>query len=243
MSRLSTIKIVIYRKTLHIFFCIVLFAPYMTFLSPGLDSYGVTPVMFYSILAIIATTINAVQIKRPLIRLEIKNLLQEKRRKIIEELLKTFPTEMSIITKSLKYEEELRKLEDHFNDYIDRMERSYEKIGGYIGITHGIIGVLIASILFGNYAAYGILALMIIDPVAAIVGVAFGKHKIPKTDGSIEGSMAGYLAFFLLLLITGFDINVALLLSLVATLTELIAVEDNLFIPLLTAALAYFLQV
>ncbi|RLE78262.1 MAG: hypothetical protein DRJ44_00105 [Thermoprotei archaeon] len=235
-------KIIAYRKLLHVVFCIGLLLPYLPVLDDIFSKSNLSPSVYYSILAAIATTINAIQIKRPLIRIELKNILQEKRRKMIEDLLKILPADKSFISKSLEYEEKIRKLEDHFNDYIDRMERSYERIGGYIGITHGVVGVLISNILFENYVVYGILALMIVDPAAAIFGVILGKHPIPKTNGTIEGSIVAFILFLFFSLFLNIDLSYAFMLSLTATLTELLSVEDNLVIPLATSAVAYILQ-
>ncbi len=240
--RLVEPKIIAYRKLLHIVFCIGLLLPYLPISDNIFLKNNLSPSVYYSILAAIATTINAIQIKRPLIRIELKNMLQEKRRKIIEDLLKILPADESLISKSLEYEEKIRKLEDHFNDYIDRMERSYERIGGYIGITHGVVGVLISNVLFENYVVYGILALMIVDPTAAVFGATLGRHPIPKTNGTIEGSIAAFILFFLLSLLLSIDLPSAFMLSLTATLAELLSVEDNLVIPLATSAAAYILQ-
>ncbi|RLE65899.1 MAG: hypothetical protein DRJ38_02935 [Thermoprotei archaeon] len=235
-------KIAIYRKLLHVTFCLGLLLPYLPLPFSVFFKNGFSPSVYYSILAAIATTINAIQIKRPLIRIELKNILQEKRRKLIEDLLKILPADESLVSKSLEYEEKIRKLEDHFNDYIDRMERSYERIGGYIGVTHGIIGVLISNILFENYVIYGILALMIVDPAAAVFGATIGRHAIPKTDGTMEGSIAAFISFFSILIFFKLNLLSAITLSLVATLAELLSIEDNLVIPLATSAVAYVLQ-
>jgi len=242
MKEVINLKIVVYRKLLHMVFCIGLLLPY-TSLSTFFNEYGISPSVYYSILTAIAVIINAVQIKRPLVRVELKNMLQEKRRKIIEDLLKLLPEDTPLISKSLEYEEKIRRLEDHFNDYIDRMERSYERIGGYIGITHGVVGILVSNILFGDYVVYGILALIIVDPAAAIFGVIAGKHAIPKTNGTLEGSLSAFILFFCFLFLLNLDITAVFTLSLVAVIAELLSIEDNLVIPLATSAAAYFLQI
>lgn len=240
-SASSEFKIVLYRKLLHVLLCLGLFVPYILPLG-GLRDYGVGREAYYAVLALAATAVNAVVVKRPLIGVELKERLQERRRRLVEELLKLAPSsKIPAVAVVAEFEEKLKRLEDSFEEHISRMERSYERVGGYIGIAHGAIGILASHVVFGGYAFYGICALTVVDPIAAVVGSLAGAHRVPYSSGTVEGALASSAVFALLLCLCGIDVPRALLISTAASIAELYGVEDNLSIPIATSAAAYFL--
>lgn len=108
------------------------------------------------------------------------------------------------------------------------------------------MAVLLTIITFPKHIALvGIYTLAFADPLSAIIGIRFGKHKISPTR-SVEGSSAFFLSTFVVSLIvlagynSGFDATVFLvsaLLGLFCALFDLIPlkIDDNLTIPLFTA--------
>lgn len=109
------------------------------------------------------------------------------------------------------------------------------------------MAVLLTIITFPKHIALvGIYTLAFADPLSAIIGIRFGKHKISATR-SVEGSGAFFLSTFVVSLFvlggynSGIDATVVLisvLLGLICALFDLIPlkIDDNLTIPLFTAA-------
>ena len=106
--------------------------------------------------------------------------------------------------------------------------------------------VLLTIITFPKpMALIAIYTLAIADPLSAIVGIKFGKHKVTKNK-SLEGSAAFFTATFICSVIilsgyqgslTGVIIFISLALALLSSILELIPlkIDDNLTIPLFTA--------
>ncbi len=109
-----------------------------------------------------------------------------------------------------------------------------------------IMAILLTILSFPKIIALvAIYTLAISDPLSAIIGIKFGKHKI-RPNKSVEGSLAFFLTSFLCCLLillsyvdglTGRVVIVSLILSLSSTCFELlpIKIDDNLTIPLFTA--------
>ena len=112
------------------------------------------------------------------------------------------------------------------------------------------MAVLLTIVAFPKHIALvGIYSLAIADPLAAIIGIKFGKHKLTPTR-SIEGSASFFLAIFLvtLVVLTGynnaFDIRILLVAIAVGGIctaadTIPLKLDDNLTIPLFTSALLW----
>jgi dolichol kinase len=94
-----------------------------------------------------------------------------------------------------------------------------------------------------------IYTLSIADPLSAIIGIKFGKHKIAKNK-SLEGSGAFFISTFFISFfvlssifigITWPILKASFLIALLAALAELVPsrLDDNLTIPLFTAILAW----
>ena len=114
------------------------------------------------------------------------------------------------------------------------------------------MAVLLTIFAFPKHIALvGIYSLAFADPLSAIVGIRFGKHKITPTR-TIEGSLAFFASIFLITLIvlTGyanqFDLIIliiAFLMGSICALADMIPLrlDDNLTIPLFTSALLWLI--
>jgi len=116
------------------------------------------------------------------------------------------------------------------------------------------MAVLLTIITFPkDIALVGIYTLAFADPLSAIIGIKFGKHKISE-HRSYEGSAAFFVAtFFSTFLVLGafttgygfLDIVLSLLMGILCTGFDLIPlkIDDNLTIPLFTASSLWILLV
>lgn len=105
-------------------------------------------------------------------------------------------------------------------------------------VNGAILGAIVALILLltQNHvnAAIPLLVLSLADPMAAIIGVYLGRHKIPNTEKSYEGSTIFFIVT-LLILFWFLPLWLAVIASLIATLVELYMdrfIDDNISIPL-----------
>jgi dolichol kinase len=117
------------------------------------------------------------------------------------------------------------------------------KVSGLIGT---LLGALIAILLFGEHYKIFVLASFLYlafgDSSAALIGRAFGKHKMP-TGKSYEGSCACFIACALVGLFL-FNLWFALIGALIATLIELIPwkINDNFWMQIVNAGLLILLS-
>lgn len=117
-----------------------------------------------------------------------------------------------------------------------------------------MMAVLLTIITFPKHIALvGIYTLAFADPLSALVGIKFGKHKISPTR-SVEGGAAFFFTtFFISILILagysgGFTLSVfgvSFLLGVCCTLFDLVPlkIDDNLTIPLFTSAALWLICV
>jgi len=236
------------RKTLHVLLSTILLLPFNeSFVEFMRNCWGIGPREYYAVLAVSAALVNAAQIKRPLIRDELLKMMRSARKKAMDEIKGLFLSKMSPTVKFVslvdKLDDALTRLEITFSNQIKMLERSYERVSGYVGVTFGVIGAFSAFVLFKNYAFYGILALMIVDPVAALVTKLFGRKTLPMSRTSIEGAFLSVALFLLVLLIIGVNTLKALLISVIAAFSEAYGVEDNISIPLFVSLSAALLGV
>lgn len=73
------------------------------------------------------------------------------------------------------------------------------------------------------------------DSFAAIIGINFGKHKILDKK-TLEGSTTFFI-IALLCISYFYSIQIAIITALIATIVELLPLDDNLWVPLFTAGL------
>jgi dolichol kinase len=104
-------------------------------------------------------------------------------------------------------------------------------------------GVLITVLIFPLMpAAAGLMQLAFADMAAALVGILWGRHKLPHSP---QKSWEGTAAFFVMALVLMglfYPIPVSILLALVGAVIESLPYKDwdNLFIPVGVAAIASF---
>lgn len=101
--------------------------------------------------------------------------------------------------------------------------------------------LILGSVPNYNYALVGLVALLICDAVATIVGVR-GRHRLPYNK---EKTMEGTLAYFIVLAVIGFAFisYYALLFAAVLALLESViqSVDDNIAVPIAAIVLYYII--
>jgi len=130
-----------------------------------------------------------------------------------------------------------------FNRYLLRAEESLRESSAF----PYIMAILLTIITFPRpIAVAAIYALAVADPLAAVVGIRFGRHKVFRTRKSWEGSAAFFLGTFVCLSLTliffipaevGEILAVAGWAALLAAIFELLPIrlDDNLTIPIFIA--------
>ncbi len=116
---------------------------------------------------------------------------------------------------------------------IEMMEREDVEPGR--GALLFAIGALVPLILLGSAeVAVGVLALAVLDSVATLVGLRFGRHRI-YNGKSFEGA-AGGIAVTGIVLLFFLPPEQAVLIALIAGAVELLSpVDDNLIVPVIVA--------
>lgn len=108
-----------------------------------------------------------------------------------------------------------------------------------------VIGIICSSLLWNLQAArIGIYALAFGDGLASLVGKMIGRIHIPFTNGkTVAGSLACFFAVFVSCFAVCQNASVALVLSITATLVEVIPLKDldNIIIPILIGGLSQYL--
>ncbi|MEM2057134.1 MAG: hypothetical protein QXO76_02595 [Thermoproteota archaeon] len=225
------------RKSLHFFLSLILLLPFL------LNRFEIVldAKVFYSVLSIVALTLNAIQIKRPLLRNEVKSFMREKREKFFTDIRNYLPLRGRVTAQVIdRVEERIRGIEDLIDYQLSTVERDYEKRGGYIGLTYGILGVTISYFLFEGYAFYGVVSLATTDAVATLVGGLAGVHRLPLSSKTFVGSVSGFVSFFTALLLIGVSPLGSFILSITAAIVEAYTIEDNLLLPIAVSLLSTF---
>jgi len=149
-------------------------------------------------------------------------------------------TVLSIITIAYTLEEVLRLKGlplPFITQFTLRMSRSEERTSFIIRPIYLATGIILTLVLYPSAIAYASIWIGAIgDPVAAVVGVKFGRWHIIRRK-TVEGFATGLIASLLLasLLVSPF---IALVGAVGAMLTELLDVpDDNLTMPIVAGAL------
>ncbi len=130
---------------------------------------------------------------------------------------------------------------DSFNHLVRLVERDYERRAGWLGALSGLIGVSSTYFLFGILAFYGILALILTDGISSIVGILLGKIRIPLSDGTVEGTLAGFLSYYAALMYLTGNPQLALIIAIASSIAELYGGEDNISVPIVSTLTAFLL--
>jgi len=214
----------LYRKGVHVLLCSLLLVPFYVKISLPLHAY-------YGLGLFVTALLNSFAAKRIQLSEDIR---------VIEEHVKAFRDllEKHIGEPIKAIEEQLFRFEQFALEQIDILQRDYEKREGYIGLLYGMIGISTTYLVFPRHIFYGALALLLVDPVASLVGMATGEGRRPPLHGTLSGfAVSSTLYALLLLLFMDVPLLPAAAVALAASAAELLSVEDNLTIPF-TASLA-----
>lgn len=208
----------ILRKLIHMLFSLIMYLPlYIAYI------INVNPIQFYALIIALATWVYALKVKGPPPGVNLDEIMRK--------LLRDTGEQFKIIEKAINSVEQI----------INDIEREYEKRAGWIGLLAGAVGISVSYIIFNNFFIVGVLALAVLDGVAAIVGITFGKKRIPYSHGTIEGTSAGAIAYFLVLLFIMKPGN-AFIVTLITTIAELYGIEDNITVPISATATFFILS-
>jgi dolichol kinase len=131
---------------------------------------------------------------------------------------------------------------ESFEKLIRMVERDYERRSGWLGMMSGLVGGASSYFIFGPSMIYGVLALVFVDGISAIFGMNFGRRIIPFSNKTIEGTLSGFLSFYIIsILITGRLLE-SLILAALSSVAELYGIEDNIAVPIVASATSYFLS-
>ena len=116
------------------------------------------------------------------------------------------------------------------------------------GSFYFILSVLLSLVIFPKLVAMaGILIMIFADTVAALVGKSIGRHKIPKINKSIEGTVAFAIIAALILALMPLSLSmpaifgIAVITSLIELVSNHVHINDNLSITLGSGALIMLL--
>lgn len=125
------------------------------------------------------------------------------------------------------------------NEIVEKFER--REIRPMTGVIYYAMGSLLTILVFGNQNAVfaGILALAFLDSFATGFGVMFGKVEFIK-NRSVEGILAGFVGCYLICS-TFLPAPSAFTVAIVGSAVDVagLPVDDNLTIPLITAATVF----
>lgn len=228
------------RKLVHVALAFILLLPLSPWYEQAAASVGFrndAALSTYATLLVAALFVSTLRVRRPELRDSVLRISKEARRLVLHHVKSLGP--LHEVLEGV--EQALDRAEQGFFALVDAVERDYEKRYGYVAAICAVASVLASYALFGPAAtARGILALAIVDPLASVLTLLLGGRKILKHNPASVTASA--LALSAALLVAGEKPPRALLLGAAASLIELASPEDNLTLPLGTAALAYLLE-
>jgi phytol kinase len=117
---------------------------------------------------------------------------------------------------------------------------------GELFLPLGIVGALLLSWPDIMLFQVAMLVLAIADPLAALIGMRFGKHpyKIYDEQRSFEGSATCAVALFCIFIVFGTPLYAVSILVVALTVVEAVSLRgsDNLFLPTATVLLFQLLM-
>lgn len=123
-----------------------------------------------------------------------------------------------------------------FDRHLGHLLRTRER-GRLTGATMLAIAYTVTVVLFpGGPALAGIFVAGVADAAAAVAGKRFGRRRYPGGK-SLEGSLVFLAVVVPILLLTGLPLAAAAAVALLLTAVEALTlpVDDNLYLPILTA--------
>ncbi|MEZ0248024.1 MAG: phosphatidate cytidylyltransferase [Thermoproteus sp.] len=213
------------RKAFHIVGAVLLAVPLFV---------DVSAPIYYAALALIAGAFYSIQVKRPQLLLDLRRDIFKSLESVFDNLDKIVPVGRADL--KLQYDVLLSSIERA----IEAAERDYEKRGGYLGLLMGAVGVLISYNIFGaSYLAPAVVGLAIYDTFSALVGTAFGRHRLPASNATVEGILGGSAPTLAVLMALGYKPLTSLIITLFIIPAEAYGIEDNLVVPIAASAAAY----
>jgi dolichol kinase len=131
---------------------------------------------------------------------------------------------------------------ESFEKLIRMVERDYERRSGWLGMMSGLVGGASSYFIFGPSMIYGVLALVFVDGISAIFGMNFGRRIIPFSNKTIEGTLSGFLSFYIISILMTGRLLESLILAALSSVAELYGIEDNIAVPIVASATSYFLS-
>jgi len=153
---------------------------------------------------------------------------------------KGIPAELAQVAKRVRIEG-MDKLTSQFAMSVERLERDYEKRAGWIGLLTGVIGIGSSYMIFRDCFIAGVLAMIFVDGISAIAGISMGKRRIPMSKGTFEGTLAGFLSYFVVMAFMIDPVRSAVI-AVVTSFAELYGIEDNISVPLVSSFLFLMLK-
>jgi len=234
------------RKLVHITLALMLLIPLTpAFVEGGArlmsDPYLV-PLITYVVLAIGAAFVNSLQIKMPHYREWFLSTFRDLRKRYMSQLRQVASKSGSdVLAKQLSELDKLfDRVEDRLTKLISELERDYEKRYGYVAITFALLSIALSYALYGPIVAYGILALAVVDGLTAILTKLLPRPRVIKH--SAPSLSITFAVFAAILACIGCPPALALALSAIAVVVEVLSPEDNLTLPIIVATAAYFLR-
>jgi len=153
---------------------------------------------------------------------------------------KGIPKELGQMIRRVRIEG-VDRLASQFAASVERLERDYERRAGWIGLLTGVIGIGGSYIVFKSCFIAGVLAMILVDGISAIAGISFGRRRIPLSKGTVEGTLAGFLSYFIALVLILDPVRSAII-ALLTSIAELYGIEDNISVPMVSSFLFYLLS-
>ncbi len=230
-ARVSKLKSISFRKAVHFAMCLYLLIPFFV----NIGAFGLNPLLFYAITATAASLIYAAQVKRPIFADALFDAVAATRQNVMQQISRSAPN----VKDQIKVlDDGISRIEKSVKDFVDQIERDYERRGGYLGMFMGAAGVLMSQAFTGNYVLYGILSVMLYDTMSAVGGVMLGHTRIPFTNSTVEGALVGAVALAVpLLILSGFNLGIVAVPA-TAIISEAYGIEDNFTIPVTTSLVA-----
>lgn len=125
--------------------------------------------------------------------------------------------------------------------FIEKFER--KNVAPGTGVINFLLGAFISVSLFEPYYVFvGLLILSYLDSFSTVVGLSFGRHRIWRKK-TLEGSLGGFIASFLVASIF-IPIDIAALACFIAMFIELFSfIDDNIFIPIVSSSILWLFRV
>jgi dolichol kinase len=153
---------------------------------------------------------------------------------------KGIPRELTQAAKRVRIEG-MDKLASQFAMSIERLERDYERRAGWIGLLTGVVGIGSSYMIFKDCFVAGVLAMIFVDGISAIAGISIGKRRVPMSKGTLEGTLAGFLSYFVVMAFMMDPVRSAVIAT-ITSFTELYGIEDNISVPLVSSFLFLILR-